>query len=166
MDAYATVADLVDRFGEREIIALTDTDDNMAVREDRAQRKLDDAHALVDGYIGMAYKLPLAGCVKPAPQPGDPQAVIHVAPPLLVRIVCDVTRYYLYDDHAPDEIKTRYEGALQQLVHISQGRAVLACPWGGVAGEPLGAEPQTGGGEVAFSAAPRQITDAHLGWFA
>ena len=165
LDVYATVADLIDRFGEAEMIGLTDPD-NTAVQSARAQRKLDDAHALANGYVGMAYRLPLAGCAKPAPQPGNPQAVEYVAPPLLTRLVCDIARYYLYDDKCTDEVLKRYEQAKQELLHISQGKATLACPWGGVAGEPLSADPQAGGCEVGYSFPARQMTDETLRGFA
>ena len=165
LDVYATVDDLIDRFGEAEMIGLTDPD-NTAVQSARAQRKLDDAHALANGYVGMAYRLPLAGCAKPAPQPGNPQAVETVAPPLLARLVCDIARYYLYDDKCTDEVLKRYEQAKQELLHISQGKATLACPWGGVAGEPLSADPQAGGGEVGYSFPQRQMTDDTLRGFA
>ena len=165
LDVYATVADLIDRFGEAEMIGLTDPD-NTAVQSDRAQRKLDDAHALANSYVGMAYRLPLAGCAKPAPQPGNPQAVGYVAPPLLTRLVCDIARYYLYDDKSTDEVLKRYEQAKQELLHISQGKATLACPWGGVAGDPLSADPQAGGCEVGYSFPARQMTDETLRGFA
>ena len=165
LDVYATVDDLIDRFGEAEMIGLTDPD-NTAVQSARAQRKLDDAHALANGYVGMAYRLPLAGCAKPAPQPGNPQAVETVAPPLLARLVCDIARYYLYDDKSTDEVLKRYEQAKQELLHISQGKATLACPWGGVAGDPLSADPQAGGGEVGYSFPARQMTDETLRGFA
>ncbi len=165
LDVYATVDDLIDRFGEAEMIGLTDPD-NTAVQSARAQRKLDDAHALANGYVGMAYRLPLAGCAKPAPQPGNPQAVETVAPPLLARLVCDIARYYLYDDKSTEEVLKRYEQAKQELLHISQGKATLACPWGGVAGEPLSADPQAGGGEVGYSFPQRQMTDDTLRGFA
>ena len=165
LDVYATVDDLIDRFGEAEMIGLTDPD-NTAVQSARAQRKLDDAHALANGYVGMAYRLPLAGCAKPAPQPGNPQAVETVAPPLLARLVCDIARYYLYDDKCTDEVLKRYEQAKQELLHISQGKATLACPWGGVAGEPLSADPQAGGGEVGYSFPQRHMTDDTLRGFA
>ena len=165
LDVYATVADLIDRFGEAEMIGLTDPD-NTAVQSARAQRKLEDAHALANGYVGMAYRLPLAGCAKPAPQPGNPQAVECVAPPLLTRLVCDIARYYLYDDKSTDEVLKRYEQAKQELLHISQGKATLACPWGGVAGDPLSADPQAGGCEVGYSFPARQMTDETLRGFA
>ena len=165
LDVYATVDDLIDRFGEAEMIGLTDPD-NTAVQSARAQRKLEDAHALVNSYVGMAYRLPLAGCAKPAPQPGNPQAVEYVAPPLLTRLVCDIARYYLYDDKCTDEVLKRYEQAKQELLHISQGKATLACPWGGVAGDPLSADPQAGGCEVGYSFPARQMTDETLRGFA
>ena len=165
LDVYATVSDLIDRFGEPEMIGLTDPD-NTSVQSDRAQRKLDDAHALANSYVGMAYRLPLAGCAKPAPQPGNPQAVECVAPPLLTRLVCDIARYYLYDDKCTDEVLKRYEQAKQELLHISQGKATLACPWGGVAGDPLSADPQAGGCEVGYSFPARQMTDETLRGFA
>ena len=114
----------------------------------------------------MAYRLPLAGCAKPAPQPGNPQAVEYVAPPLLTRLVCDIARYYLYDDKCTDEVLKRYEQAKQELLHISQGKATLACPWGGVAGDPLSADPQAGGCEVGYSFPARQMTDETLRGFA
>ena len=165
LDVYATVDDLIDRFGEAEMIGLTDPD-NTAVQSARAQRKLEDAHALANGYVGMAYRLPLAGCAKPAPQPGNPQAVETVAPPLLARLVCDIARYYLYDDKSTEEVLKRYEQAKQELLHISQGKATLTCPWGGVAGDPLSADPQAGGCEVGYSFPARQMTDETLRGFA
>ena len=86
--------------------------------------------------------------------------------PLLARLVCDIARYYLYDDKSTEEVLKRYEQAKQELLHISQGKATLACPWGGVAGEPLSADPQAGGGEVGYSFPPRQMTDDTLRGFA
>ena len=164
LQAYATVADMVARFGQREMVALSDLD-NQAVQAATIERKLADAHALADGYMGMVWHLPLQGCTKPAPTQEDPQAVQYVPPPMLTRIVCDVARYYLYDDKSTDEVLKRYEQAIAQLLQISQGKATLSCPWGGVAGRGLGAQPQTGGAVVQHCFAPRQITDASLQGF-
>ena len=46
---YATVQDMLDRFGEPEMIQLTDAQEQAAVQAARIQLKLDDAHALADG---------------------------------------------------------------------------------------------------------------------
>ena len=152
---YATVQDMIDRFGEPEMIQLTDPDAQAAVQPARIQLKLDDAHALANGYVGMAYRLPLAGCAKPAPQPGNPQAVETVAPPLLARLVCDIARYYLYDDLAPEsEVYRRFKQATAELQAIADGKANLVCPWGGEAGQAISG---TAAGETYFDFEPRQI---------
>ena len=108
---YATQQDLIDRFGERELIQLTDPD-GASIAATKVERALLDAHALADGKLSRVYAVPLEGCRKPAPQPDNVHAVDMVPPPQLVRIVCDVARYYLYDDLAPEsEVVARYKQA-------------------------------------------------------
>lgn len=156
---YAIVQDLIDRFGERELIQLTDPVDQAAVQAGRAQRALDDAHALADGLLSRVYQLPLAGCARPAPQPDDPHALEWVAPPQLTRIVCDLARYYLYDDLAPDNaVAQRYKQARAELDQIAAGEATLTCPWGGEPGERL-ATGKLGEGESLFQFYPRSVAD-------
>ena len=155
---YATAQDMVDRFGETEMIQLTDPD-IVAVQTQKAERALADAQALADGYVGRVYRLPLPGCSKPAPVPGDMDAVQWVAPPQLTRIACDVARYYLYDDLAPEhEVYLRYKAAERELAAIAEGKAVLACPWGGTPGT-LVAGDAPGDVEVIYGFSPRAITD-------
>lgn len=162
---YARIADLVDRFGEQELIELTDPD-LQAVQPAKAERALDDAQSFADAFVGVVYRLPLAGCAKPAPVPGDMQAVQYVAPPQLTRIVCDVARYYLYDALAPEhEVYLRYKAAQHELAQIAEGRAVLACPWGGQPGQ-LVAGSAPGEGEVMHGFSPRSVTDDSLRGFA
>jgi phage gp36-like protein len=151
---YATVQDLIDRFSERELIALTDKDENAAINTARAQVALDDARVFTDGYLGQVYRLPLAGCAKPG-LPGNP--VERVSPPQLTRIVCDVARYYLHDDLAPEhEVYRRYKDTQAQLQAIAEGRLLLSCPWGGSPGVPLAGDAQSGQ-EVRFAFSPRAI---------
>ena len=162
---YATVQDMIDRFGEAELIQLTDLD-LLAVQAPKAQRALDDAQALADGYVGRVFRLPLVGCAKPAPVPGDVGAVQMVAPPQLTRIACDVARYYLHDALAPEhEVYLRYKAAERELAAIAEGKSVLSCPWGGLPGT-LVAGDAPGDAEVFHSFSPRQITDASLRGFA
>lgn len=157
---YATVQDMVDRFGELELIQLTAGAGADAVNADKAERALADAQAFVDGFVGAVYRLPLAGCVKPAPSVDDPTATELVPPPQLVRAACDVARYYLYDQVAPDhEVYVRFQAAQKNLQAIADGKAVLACPWGGQPGAQLeGAAP--GDADVIHSFARRM--DAQL----
>jgi len=160
---YAAVADMVARFGEQELIALTDPDNNAAMDRARVQRMLADAQALADGFLGQAYRLPLAGCVKPPVRKGA--AIKQVPPPQLTRIVCDVARYYLHDDLAPEhEVYRRYQDAMGQLKAIAAGRAQLACPWGGSPGQPLSGDAQTGQ-DVRYQFSPRGADDAHIGGY-
>ncbi len=155
---YATVQHMIDRYGESEMIALTDPG-IVAVQAAKAERALDDAQAFADGFVGRVYRLPLAGCTQIAPVPGDPHAVVQVAPPQLIRITCDVARYYLYSDLAPEhEVYLRYKAAERELVQIADGKAVLACPWGGAPGV-LVAGDAPGDAEVFHGFSPRRITD-------
>ena len=148
---YATVQDMIDRFGEPEMIQLTDADELAAVKPARIELKLQDAHALADGYLGRVYALPLTGCAKPVGV-----AVELVPPPQLTRAVCDIARYYLYDDLAPEsEVYRRFKTATAELQAIADGKAVLVCPWGGEPGAP--ANGAIGGGETWHDFAPRQI---------
>ena len=148
---YATVQDMIARFGEPEMIQLTDADDLAAVKPSRIELKLGDAHALADGYLGRVYALPLTGCAKPVGV-----AVELVPPPQLTRAVCDIARYYLYDDLAPEsEVYRRFKTATAELQAIADGKAVLVCPWGGEPGAP--ANGAIGGGETWHDFAPRQI---------
>lgn len=164
---YATVADLVARFGELELVQLTDMENipPSIIDVRRVETKIGDACAFIDGYVGQVYRLPLAGCVKPITAPGaNPE---YVAPPVLVRIACDLARYYLHDDLAPEnEVYRRYKAAVRELEVIAAGGAQLACPWGGSPGVLLGADAQSGGNEVWAEFSPRAVTDDSLKGFA
>lgn len=162
---YATAQDLIARFGERELIELTDPD-LQAVQLDKATRAIEDAQAYVDSFVGRVYSLPLPGCVKPAPVLGDPFATVLVPPPQLTRIAADVARYYLYKDFAPEsEVYLRYKAATTELQAIADSKAVLSCPWGGLPGTLLqGSQP--GEAEVLHGFSPRRMSDDDLAGFA
>jgi phage gp36-like protein len=104
---YALVADLVARFGQTEIIQLTDrsTPPADAIDDTVAQPALDAASAMVDGYVSAKYALPLANF-----------------PLLLTEVTCDIARYRLYADQAPEQVKDRYKDAIRTLEAISAGR--------------------------------------------
>lgn len=160
---YATQADLVARFGSHELAQLTDTTNipPSTIDADRVAVKLADAQAFVDGYIGQVYRLPLAGCLRPASVTGTVDEFFP--PPVLTRLTCDLARYYLYDDLAPEnEVYRRYKNAVRELEAIAAGGAQLACPWGGSPGELLGSDAQSGGDETRYCFSPRQITDDGL----
>lgn len=139
---YATVQDMTDRFGEQEMIQLTDPE-LAQVQTARIELKLDDAHALADSHLSRVYRLPLTGCA--APDPDHPGQTLRVAPRQLTRIVCDLARYYLYDDLAPEaEVYRRYKQAVTELEGIAAGRVRLQCPLGEDPGRPTAVGPAAG----------------------
>lgn len=108
--AYAVTQDLIDSFGEAELIDLTDRDDppTGAVVEAVATREIAAAAAEVDGYCTGRYALPLA--------PVD----------LLVKsIVLDLARYRLYTRTPPDDVAERAKTARAQLRDINAGKLRL-----------------------------------------
>lgn len=106
--AYATQQDMVDRFAESELIQLTDRDGTGTIGATVLSQALADADAKVDGYLAGRYTLPLA-----------------TVPKSLTRIACDVARYYLYDNHATDEVRRRYEDAEKFLIALGKGDVTL-----------------------------------------
>lgn len=111
MVAYATVDDLIARFGEAELIQRTDRTLSGVMDAAIAQRALDDASAEMDGYLAARYQLPLP-----------------TTPALLARIACDIARYRLWEDMASDEVRRRYEDARRLLEAISRGTVSLGLP--------------------------------------
>lgn len=105
---YTTQAEMVARFGESEIQELTDRVGAGVVDASVLSKALSDADALINGYLGGRYSLPLTS-----------------TPALLVGIASDVARFKLWDDQAPEEVRKRYEDALAQLKLIAQGVIVL-----------------------------------------
>lgn len=103
---YASLADLVARFGEDEVAQISNRAGGHTVNGPVAQQALEDASAEVDGYVGTRYRF------------AD-------SPPLLVRITCDLARYRLYDDAVPDEIRNRYLDAVRVLRAIADGTVTL-----------------------------------------
>lgn len=160
---YATRTDMTQRYGERELIALTDRDDTGQINATVLARALEDAVATVDGFVGKVYRLPLLGCLKPTGSTVG--APLYVPPPLLTRITCDLARYYLYTD-LPDEheVSRRYKAVMSELDAMAKGKTQLVCPWGGSPGTALDADPLEAQ-EVMHSFAPRALNDDSLRGF-
>lgn len=108
---YTTLSLLQDRFGESELIQLTDkaTPRTGAIVVSVVDKAIADADAEIDGFVGVRYAVPL-------PEP---------TPPVLVPIACDIARYRLYGNAVPDIVRQRYEDAVARLKDIAAGRMVL-----------------------------------------
>lgn len=135
--SYATVANLETRFGAAEVLQLSDRDGNGTADAGVIQQALDDADALINGHLAARYQLPLAS-----------------VPPVLVQYACDIARFLLFKDAAPEVVARRYQDALRFLERVASGTISL-----GVQPAPAAAAPAA----AAASAAPvRSFTDDAL----
>lgn len=134
---YVTKQQLIDRFSERELIQLTDRDNKPATTIDDTvvNGAIADAEALVDGYLGKVYELPLG-----------------VTPPVLTRISADIARYYLHGKSADKDgpVHRAYTEAASWLKDVSRGLVQIDAA--GVA--PAAA----GGGSIRAKPADRVFT--------
>lgn len=108
---YTDRDDLIQRYGEAELIQLTDRHHQGVVDDDVLNRAIADADALVDSYLAPRYVLPLSA------------DMVHGSN--LPQAAADIARYNLYGDHAPEEVEKRYERQVKWLRDLSQGAASL-----------------------------------------
>ena len=106
--AYCTRDNLVQRFGQREIDDLLDRDNNDSDDTDTLTQTIADADSLIDSYVSAKYQTPLS----PVPQ-------------IITYISCDITRFMLWDDNAPEEVRKRYDDAIARLKDIAKGMMKL-----------------------------------------
>jgi len=105
---YCTEQDMIDRYGEVELIQLTDRDDLGIIDTNVLTVAIENASALMDGYIGSRYALPLS-----------------TVPRVLELYCADLTRYYLYDDRVTETVGRNYDSAMDFLKQVSNGRTKL-----------------------------------------
>jgi phage gp36-like protein len=128
---YATEQDFIDAFGLHEIVQLSNLDDPMAQTINSAKliRCQQQAKSLIDGLI--------AGCQAVAAQ--MPFALI---PPLLTSYELDIARYLMDSIQAREDVRKRYEDALQQLRLIGRCEMSLGLS-GGTPQEPVSSNAQS-----------------------
>lgn len=117
---YTTLAALSDRYGARMLVALTDRA-AVATGEIDATvvaRAIADSAALIDGYLGARYRLPLAQ-----------------VPPLVADLAARIAIWNLHTSAADPKIEADYREAIRSLEGLSKG--VLRLDLDGV--EPPGA---------------------------
>lgn len=131
---YATQSDLVDRFGDAELIQRTNRAGGNTIDAVVLGRALADADAEIDGYLAARYQLPIA-----------------TPPALLVRLAADLARYRLYGDGVPDTVRRQYEDSVSELKRLASGDMQLV----GVASVVVPASPV--GIAVAARSRPRQF---------
>ncbi len=111
---YATQQNMIDRFGQEELIQRTDRDQLGVIDTVVLTQALNDAAALIDGYLRAAYTLPLA-----------------TVPAELVLVCCNLARFYLYDDGAIEVVQKRRDEAISWLKDVSAKRVSLGADSGG-----------------------------------
>lgn len=102
---YATQQDLEDRFGQDEILALTDFDRDDAVDAQTLTLAQSDTDAEIDGYLADRYAVPLAS-----------------VPQRLVQVACDIVRFRLYRHDVPDDVQRLYDSAVDWLKGVAAGK--------------------------------------------
>lgn len=135
---YTTQAELESRFGQMEIIQLTDRSNLGVVDSVVLDRAINDAQAVADGYLRGAYSLPLASI-----------------PAELTRVCSDLTRFFLYDNQSLPIVQQRRDEAISWLRDVAAGRVSLGLD---VAGQ-LAVAPV---GSVKYSANARVFDDTTL----
>ncbi|QMT39994.1 gp436 family protein [Neisseria shayeganii] len=118
--SYATVQDMVTRFGEGVMVQLTDLVRSGRIDHAAAQTALDDATAEIDGYLNR-YTRPFAE-----------------VPRILTVYCCDIARYRLATGmrQLTNDVQSRYEAATGYLKMVAKGQA-------GLSGLPADAAPAT-----------------------
>jgi phage gp36-like protein len=105
---YCTQDNLVDRFGETEIIQLTDRTRAGAMDSTVVALAISDAAARIDAKLRTRYTLPFS-----------------TTPAELEPIACDITRFFLWGEGAPEIVKDRFTAAMRELTDYATGRNVL-----------------------------------------
>jgi phage gp36-like protein len=140
--AYATLDQLIDRYGAAMLLALTDRADPPAGAIDAAvvARALADTDAMIDGHLAVRYRLPLAE-----------------VPPLVADLAQMIAIWKLHPYTPDPKIAEDYQGAVRTLEAIAAGRVRL--PAGGA--EPAG----TGGTGARATDRDRPLTAESLRGF-
>ncbi len=141
---YATVEGMKRKFGESELIQLTETEPPYldAINMDKLNAAMQEANSEIDAYVGSRYPLPL-----------------QLIPPFLTEIGCNLARYYAVtgDLSENDPIKNRYESSIKTLTKISKGELTLGSSPAGES-KPV----QTSSNNAQFAAGRRDFGNG--GW--
>lgn len=118
---YATVEFMTKRFGQREVIALSDREQTGEADSTVLADALDEASDEIDTYLAGRYALPL-----------DPQ------PKMLAGTCCDIARYRLCGGETvmTDEIDKRYKAAIAFLKLVASGDVTLGSTTTGSVTQP------------------------------
>lgn len=107
--SYATQEQMLSRFGEKEVLQLTDRERIGVINTGVLNTALADANALVDAYLrGGGYTLPLTS-----------------SEPALISAACAIARWKLFDKARPEEVQVAYDDAIAFLKSVAEGKTRL-----------------------------------------
>lgn len=130
---YATQQDMIDRYGEDDLLIAADHDGDGVADAAVVTQGLSDATDLINTYIGERVPLPLV-----------------TVPAILKRLCVDIALYLMSKPPSiTEEKRKRYEDALKLLAAISDGKVSLGASESG--------EPASGSasGGASFTAKDR-----------
>ncbi|HAK16757.1 MAG TPA: DUF1320 domain-containing protein [Acinetobacter junii] len=136
---FATLEAMIEKFGERQLIELTDNEQPYqdVINMNKLNAAMNEANSEIEGYIASRYSLPL-----------------QTTPPFLQSLACHMARYYACTGAMSDNdpIKSRYENAVKSLKEISKGTIALG-------GSPVGESSpvQTSNNSVVLSVGRRHF---------
>ncbi len=121
--AYATRAQMISRFGEPQLIALTDRLPPLtgAIVDSVLDQALADASGEIDTYLAARYAVPLA-----------------TVPEVIERICCQIAHYYLHAQVATPKVEADHKWATQLLRAIAAGDAAIGTTDAGATQAPAG----------------------------
>lgn len=119
--ALISAEDMVMRFGEKEIAERTDHEDYQTINQDVLAKAMADAEEEAGAYL-RAAKLAYGAANPP--------------PAVLVIKVCDIARYYLYQDAVTQIVEDRYKSAISWLKSVAANPAMLDANRYGTAEKP------------------------------
>lgn len=106
--SYCAQADLVTRYGESELIQLTDRAGLGVIDAEALAQAIQDTDAEIDARLGGRYPLPL-----------------EAVPPVLLKIACELTYYGLWHDQVPELVAERAKAARKLLEALGAGTLSL-----------------------------------------
>ena len=108
MSRYASLAAMIARFGEPELVQLTDDAGTGAADPTKIDRAIGAADSMVDGYLASRHQLPLS-----------------TVPMFLEDVGCDIARFKLWRSTPPELVQKNYDVAIATLKAIADGRVRL-----------------------------------------
>ncbi|MES9873152.1 MAG: phage protein Gp36 family protein [Candidatus Sedimenticola sp. 6PFRAG7] len=129
--SYCSQQDLVERYGETELVQLTDKTGSGEIDAQIVANAIADADSEIDDRLGSRYKTPIRPVTRS-----------------LVRVACDIARYYLYDDHATEHVAERYKNAVKFLDGVASGKISIGIDAAGARPESNNSAQMVSGGNV------------------